>query len=176
MESAPTFERVDKIIADISEILERSTPQTVEKLKSFVDTEPVQDQAYATVELFSDQNFCISYNRFYVKEVDGKKILEPEWDVNDSSAESLIPELDAYETKMFDGVDYSDAEQNYFGPRQSKMLFEWFAKCWKAAGGEYSKTPTYFAMNKEYMCQDLSTGEMFTEEDAARRLGYEVEG
>lgn len=175
MEEPPKQERVDKIVADISKILERASESATQKLRSYVDMEPQEHQVYATLELFSDQNFCLSYNRFNVKDVDGKKLLDVEYDVEDSSGTSFIPELDEYETKLFDGVDYTTAEQEDFALRQSKMLFEWFATCWKSAGGEHAKTPTYFAMNKEYMCQDILTGEVMTEEEAAKRLlGYEV--
>lgn len=167
-------ERVEKILADITGILERATPQAVEKLKAFVTIAPKPHQAFATLEMFSDQNYCVTYNEFYIKEENGKKALDVKWDVKDSSAEPFVTELDEYAAKTFDNVDYSDAEQADFAPRQSKMLFEWFAKCWKEAGGEHAKTPTFFAMNKEYMCQDLTTGEMATEEETARRLGYDV--
>ncbi len=169
-----TSERVEKILADMSEILEKSAGAAVEKLKKYVAAEPKPNQIFATIELFSDQNYCITYNRFFVKDDAGKKVLDTEWDVDNSSAESFIPELDAYAGKVLDGVDYTDAEQADFGPRHSRQLYEWFAKCWKAAGGDSSKTPTYFAMNKEYMCQDIATGEMRTEEETAKVLGHNI--
>ena len=167
-------ERVEKILKDMTKILEEVNDTTAEKLKLFVAMEPKLNQIYATLELFSDQNYSLAYNRFYVKEENGKKILDTEYATNEHADKSFIPELDAYATKVFDGVDYTDAEQQDFGPRQSKMLFEWFSKCWKKAGGDNSKTPTFFAMNKEYMCQDLATGEIMEETEAARRLGHEV--
>jgi len=174
MEHAKDFTRVEKILTEISAILELATPASVEKLKSYVSVEPKENQIYATLELMADQNYCLTYNCFYVKEVDGKKILDIEYATNENAEQSFIPELDEYATKVFDGVDYTTAEEEKFGPLQSKMLFEWFAKCWKIAGGEQSKVPTFFAMNKEYMCQDLTTGEIFTEEEAAHRLGHDV--
>jgi hypothetical protein len=162
MEQPPKLERVDKIITTIAEILDRATESATKRLAAYVEIEPKKNQAYATLELFSDQNFCLTYNRFNVKEEGGKKVLDIEYDVENSSETSFIPELDEYQTKIFDGVDYFTEEQENFGPRQSKMLFEWFSKCWQKAGGEHSKTPTYFAMNKEYMCQDILTGAMMT--------------
>ena len=180
MEQPPTaHERVEKILSEISKILEKAEKPVGEKLKEYVAKEPKQDQIFSTLELFSDQNYCITYNRFYVKDEGGRKVLQTEWGTDgtaESAGESFIPELDAYAAKAFDGIDYSDAEQQDFGPRHSKQLFEWFAKCWQAAGGEQSKTPTYFAMNKEYMCQDFKTGEIITEEETAKRLGHPVRG
>ena len=156
-------------------ILDRATDAAIMKLKHYVETPPKKGQIFATLELMSVQNYCLTYNLFFIKEDKGKKTLETEYAVNADAEKSFIPELDAYASKAFDGGDYSEAEQADFGPRQSKMLYEWFATCWKAAGGDHAKTPTYFAMNKEYMCQDISTGEIMEEEEAARRLGHAVE-
>jgi hypothetical protein len=175
MPNKETYERVEKILADMAAILDRASENSVDKLRSFVALEPKEGQAYATLELMSNQNYCLTYNRFFIKEENGKKILDTEWASDGTdSAESFIPELDTYAAKVFDGVDYSEEEMADFGPRQSKQLYEWFSKCWKIAGGEHARTPTFFAMNKEYMCQDLTTGEIMTEEAAARKLGHDV--
>ncbi len=174
--SSQRHERVEKILIDINEILQKSSETAIKKLGAYVAEVPKSGQIYATLELFSDQNYCLSYNRFFVKDEGEKKILDTEWDVYNNAEKSFIPELDAYAAQTLDGVDYSDSEQQDFGPRHSKQLFEWFKQCWHTAGGKEAKTPTFFAMNKEYMCQDLETGEQWTEEEAAKRLGYEVEG
>ena len=170
-------ERVEKILSEMQQILDSAVEKSADALKQYVALEPKPGQVYATLELFSNQNYCLTYNRFYVKEEGGRKVLDTEWGADgtaERAQESFIPELDAYAAKVLDGVDYSDAEQQDFGPRHSKQLFEWFAECWQQAGGEHSRTPTYFAMNKEYMCQDIMTGEMMTEEEAAKRLGQEI--
>lgn len=175
MGSAPTRnERVEKILEEMSAILERSKGAAVKRLAEYAVMEPEPEQIYATLELFSMQNYNLAHNRFYVRTKDGKKVLNTEWAVNADAMDSFIPELDEYATKTFDGVDYTDAETADFGPRHEQQLVDWFTACWKAAGGQESKVPVYFAMDKEYMCRDLETGEVISEEEAAKRLGHEV--
>src|SRR3989344_3246041 len=99
-------ERVEKILKDMTKILEEVNDTTAEKLKLFVAMEPKLNQIYATLELFSDQNYSLAYNRFYVKEENGKKILDTEYATNEHADKSFIPELDVYAAKVFDGVDY----------------------------------------------------------------------
>ncbi len=175
MEAIPNgIERVDKIIGEVTGILERAEGAAVEKMRTYVEMEPKEGEIYRTLELFADQNFCLVYNSFKVTDEDGKKKLGADYDVESSSETSFISELDEYETKTFDGVEFTDKEAMDFGTRQSEMLYAWLSTCWKAAGGEHSKTPTYFAMDKEYMCHDPLTGEVLEEEDVARKLGYDV--
>lgn len=57
MEFASRFQQVDKIVNEIGTILVRATLHVVEKLRPFVEVEAQDGQAYATIELLSDQNF-----------------------------------------------------------------------------------------------------------------------
>ena len=162
---------VARIIQDIEKVLADAEPATIEALRPFVQEKPKQDQIFSCFELFHTQDYGLNYNRFFVKEKGGKKILDTEWG-SAISDESFIPQLAAYMEKTFSQTELSEKDGILFAEKHEQQLFSWFARCWKSAGGEHSIIPTYFAFDKEYRCRDLSTGKIFSEKEAALQLGY----
>jgi len=164
-----------RIIQDIEKILIEVEPATTEALRPFVQEKPQQDQIFSCFELFHTQDYGLNYNRFFVKEENGKKILDTEW-ASAVSDKSFIPQLAAYMERTFaqtdSGIELSEKDGILFTEKHEQQLFSWFALCWKNAGGEHSSIPTYFAFDKEYQCRNLSTGEVLSEQETAAKLGY----
>ena len=169
---------VTKLIADIEVILEGTKEKTVETLKPYTQKQLEQDEIYACFELMNLQNYFLNYNKFYAKKDDKGRIkLETDWTAIDENYTSLIPELEKYMEKVFGSQEneLSEADDEKFSINHEEQLFKWFSESWEAAGGEHSLVPTFFCFDKEYACHDLKTGEVISEVEAARRLGYEVE-
>ena len=166
---------VARIIQDVEKILTEAEHTATEALRPFVKEKPQQDQIFSCFELFYTQDYGLNYNRFFVKEKGGKKILDTKWG-SAVSDKSFIPRLATYIEKTFaqtdSGIELSEKEGILFTEKHEQPLFSWFARCWKKAGGEHSTVPTYFAFDKEYRCRNLSTGEVLTEQETAAELGY----
>jgi len=92
--------------------------------------------------------------------------------------DNFLPEVmdyfDDYYQNLSKETEFTQDESIDFSDKLEKSLFDWFARCWQAAGGENSKVPTYFCFEKEYKVRDLKTGELMSEQEAAHRLGYDV--
>ncbi len=177
MENTESLGRVKQLLKDMRGILERSKDPVIAKLQELVAIEPKSHQMYATIELFTEQHYELSYNRYFYKEEGGTKVEDFDatiYDEFNAAGKSLLPEFRDYALKAFEGVDYTEAEAAAYNPEFYKMMTNFMIQCWAAAGGEHAKTPTFFAMDKEDMCRDLKTGEIMEPHEAARRCGYEL--
>jgi len=165
---------IDSLLTKTREILAASEADAIESLKPVVTKEPPKNAIFACFELFDTQDFGMNYNIFSVGKADGKDVLNTDWTTFQGEGVSFIPKLKAYSEEDTGAAELSEKEGREFTVKLEKLLFEWFAKCWKAAGGEHSTLPTYFAFDKEYKCRDLFTGEIMSEEETAKKLGYDV--
>ncbi len=167
----PNFERVDKIITDLGNLLEAAKAPTVEKFKKYAAVEAAPDEIYRTLEVFSTQDYSLALNRFYAREEEGVLKLKTDWAVEND--QTSLASLKEYTDALFDGsVEYTQEEENAFAEQSDNQLYAWLFECWKEAGGAESKLPFYFALNKEYKCHDPFTGEVLSEEDTAKKLGH----
>ncbi|GEM_PF-6425682 len=169
----------ERVIAAHNEIeagLNKATDRTVEALKSFAAIKPEENEIYACFELFWEQDYTLGYNKFLVKNSDGKQTLDTDWGPAGDMGSSFLPEVmdyfDSYYQSMSKETEFTQDEGIDFSEKLGKSLFGWFANCWQAAGGENSELPTYFCFEKEYKVRDLKTGEIMSEKEAAQKLGY----
>lgn len=171
-------ERVIAAHNEIENALNKATDRTTEALKSFVSRKPEENEVFACFELFWEQDYTLGYNKFFVKNTDGTQILDPDWGPADEMGNDFLPEVmdyfDKYYQNMSKETEFTQDEDIDFSEQLERSLFNWFAKCWQMAGGENCEVPTYFCFEKEYKVRDLKTGEVMSEQEAARRLGYNV--
>jgi hypothetical protein len=169
-------ERVITAHSEIESGLNKATDRTVEALKSFVGLKPEEDEVYACFELFWEQDYTLGYNKFFVRNSDGKQTLDTDWGPAGEMGDDFLPEVmeyfDGYYQNLSKKTEFTQDEGVDFSEKLEKSLFNWFARCWQAAGGYNSEIPTYFCFEKEYKVRDLKTGEIMSEKEAAQRLGY----
>lgn len=163
---------VDEIIQDIEKILTQSKALCTEALRPVVAAAPKPDQAYACLELFHMQRYELVYNAFYVR----NNKLETEYACfpNFMGEKSFIPALDKYFEDLFSNREFTDSEAEIYEEKHQRQFLDWFKSCWKDAGGENAKTPTYFCFEKEYKVQDIFSEDVMEEEECARHLGFTV--
>lgn len=171
-------ERVITVHNEIEAALNKATDRTIEALKPFVAEEPDENEIYACFELFWEQDYTLGYNKFLVKDTGGRQTLSTDWGPAGEMGDNFLPEVmdyfDDYYQNLSKETEFTQDEGIDFSDKLEKSLFDWFARCWQAAGGENSKVPTYFCFEKEYKVRDLKTGELMSEQEAAHRLGYDV--
>ncbi len=163
---------VNDVIRDIDSILEKATESAVKKLVPLTLLERQENQAFSCLELFHMQHYELVYNSFYVR----NRSLDTIYASHEGfdGKQSFIPELNQYFMNIGGTLKWSQAEGLSFTQAHEKQFLEWFKNCWKSAGGENSKIPTYFCFEKEYQVQDIMTGEIMGEEECARSLGFDV--
>ena len=172
-------ERVAAANSEIEDALSKARDRSIQALVPFVGRELEEGQVYACFELWWEQDYSLGYNRFFIKEVDGRQHLETDWGLAGEEGVSFIPEIvayfDDYYNNMSKDTELMEDEGIDFSTLLEESIFKWFSSCWEAAGGEQSKVPTYFCFEKEYMVRDLKTGEVLSESAAAQKFGYTVE-
>lgn len=171
-------ERVNLAIQEIDSLLDRATPRCTQFLIPFAQKELEESEIYACFELWWNQNYSLGYNKFFVKETDGRKELDIDSGPATPEGESFLPEIleyfDHYYENLSKDTEFTQEEGINFSEKLEGTLLKWFADCWHAADGENSKVPTYFCFEKEYKVRDLKTGEVMSEDEAAHRLGHNV--
>lgn len=167
--------KVDSIIAKTEEILAQATERTTEKLKLFVTLQPEEGEIFACFQLFDEQDYEMNYNKFFPKKPDSLNSMDVAPGAVDESNESFLPELRDFEEELFSNTELTESEGIDWTKKSEDLLTKWFSECWIAAGGKDSIIPTYFCLAKEYKCRDMSTGEIISEKEAARRAGYTAE-
>jgi len=170
--------KLDELLTQAGEILERARESSTEALKTFTELELREDQAFACFELFYTQNYGMSYNEFYVeKDEADNSVFNIEYHPMTDARESFLPELNTFIEDSFSNARLllSDKYGLQFAKRSEEQLFKWFSECWSAAGGKESRVPTYLALDKENQVRDLATGEVMSEKEAAIRRGFNIE-
>jgi hypothetical protein len=164
--------QVTELLGKTREILERAREPSVETLREFADLELQPDQAYACFELFHWQDYGMNYNEFFVE----KGTLSTDYNPLHDSEDSFLPELNDFVRGYFaDKPDrLGQVGSTQFIKLHEAQLFKWFSECWIAAGGDKSQVLTYFAFEKEYAVRDLVTGEVMSEAEVAKRLGFDI--
>jgi hypothetical protein len=181
MESKKKLEKVpsnEELLKNIQEILDKNEERVVKELKPFAEKELDKDEIFACFEIFQMENHQLNYNTFFKKEKNGEKKIDSVYDFFNKKEGSFIPELTKYFKKVFNPDNFIQNENSEDGIKFSedyeKKLQDWFTNCWKKAGGENAKVPTYFSFGKDYNFRDMFTGEVIDdEEEIASRLGYE---
>lgn len=163
---------VDEVINDIDAILARSEDACVNALMPVMRATPKQDQIFICLELFHMQSYELVCNAFFIR--DGKLATDHACFPGFEGQASFIPELDIYLKKIFGQTEWSEAQGHEFSVRHEKQFADWFKKIWTAAGGDSAKSPVYFCFEKEYQVQDVQTGKVMEELEAANLLGYPV--
>lgn len=172
MEIPQEATHVDEIISETEKILAQASARSIEELRSFVVLQPDEGEIFACFELFHGQDYGMNYNKFFPKKPGSLSNMDVVWGPIDESNECFLPELRDFEEELYSYADLSEAEVIEWTKKSEELLAKWFSQCWIAAGGKGSTIPTYFCFEKEYMCRDMLTGEIITEEEAARRAGY----
>ncbi len=163
---------VNDVIKEIDLILENATENTVNKLAPLVQLDRKENHAFSCLELFYMQNYELIYNSFFVR----NRALETVYASHEGfdGKQSFLPELKEYFISTKNDLNWNQNEGIAFTQAHEKQFLEWFKNCWKSAGGENSKIPTYFCFEKEYQVQDIITGEIMEEEECARLLGFDI--
>jgi len=168
-------ERVNDALHQIGLALDESSAHAVEIMTKYVQREPEENEIFACMELWWEQDYSLGYNRFFVTDVNGEQVLVTKWDET-ALGHSLVPGIlnyfDNYYQNMSRETEFTEAESMELSDNLERTLLGWMAHCWRVAGGEQTKLPTYFCFEKEYKVRDLMTGEIMSEEEAARKLGY----
>jgi len=168
-------EKVEKIIHDIDGLLDAAKERAVAQLTPAVIWELKKDQGFSCFELFHCQNYSLLYNRFYLKEANGKSEIDSDFAYYMESEDSILPELNDYIEKFFQqGNELTESEGQLFTERHETQLLAWFSDCWKAAGGEQAQIPTYFSFEREYLYRDMFSGDVLEESEVFERLGYTI--
>lgn len=163
---------VDEVLRKIDQILAAAKTDCIQSLKTIVKTQPQKDQIYGCLELFHMQNYELVYNAFFAR--NGKLDVDYACLPNFEGNKSFIPALNEYFKSIIEKVGWGQAEGEEFTLKHEAQFLEWFKECWTAAEGSQSKVPTFFCFEKEYRVQDIMTGKVMEEDEAARMLGFNV--
>ncbi|HWU43324.1 MAG TPA: hypothetical protein VN132_07800 [Bdellovibrio sp.] len=163
---------VEQILKEIDSILLDAKAECIKALQPVFLIKPKPDQVYSCFELFHMQNYALGYNSFFLRngELEVDYACLPPF----TGEESFLPKLASYFQDLFKKVELNEKDGIRFTAEHEKQFLKWFKEVWLAAGGDKSLVPTYFCFEREYQVQDIISGEVMSEEDGARRLGYKI--
>ena len=163
---------VDEVITDIDAILDRAELACIAQLSAVMRADPKPGQIFACLELFHMQAYELNYNAFFVK--DGKLSTEYACMPSFDGSHSFISELVGYLESIIIGLKWTEAQEHDFNARHEQQFLAWFKRVWASAGGARAKVPVYFCFEKEYRVQDVVSGRVMEELEAAQVLGHAV--
>jgi hypothetical protein len=118
------------------------------------------------------QSYELVYNAFFIN--GGKLDTDYACFPGFEGEASFIPELAGYFQKILGQTGWNQSQGQDFTARHEKQFSDWFKKIWVAAGGDTAKVPVYFCFEKEYRVQEVRTGKVMEELEAAKALGHIV--
>lgn len=165
-EETPEKDPYAGIFFEVDVLLEKAKTGCIERLRPLTIREPKEDELFACIEVFNYQDFGLNYNTFSKNESGIDVNFEQFGDI------TAIPGLEEHVKSHVDGKTTSQEQNETFDEKMRKRLFDFFSDCWKKAGGLQTKIPTYFCFEKEEdQLLDFQTGEIFSQEEIASRLG-----
>lgn len=72
----------------------------------------------------------------------------------------VLSEFEYYQLKdslLQDFFQFYEQNQEILIPQEQKAFISWFGECWKTAGGQALKLPSYFVFHDEYKSLDLKS-------------------
>lgn len=166
---------VDQLVQKMQEYLKNAEENTKNILAPFAKLKIQENQACACIELFEYNNYHLNYNKYFVRQADGRNIVDCDFaSAFGDNVGSALPELANFTANTFNTYEYSSEESEYFAPLERKILFDHFKKCWLDVGGMDCEVPTYFSFEKNYTFTDFMTGEVHEENDMIKKLGFNI--
>lgn len=165
---------IQEMLQNTERILADYQSEAIEKLKPFVSRNLAPGEIFAYFEIFDLDTYALAYNKasLITDETGAEKIDIDFAPAFSGEVESFIPKLNEYLSQIFENTEFSEGESQNFTKDHEDLIFKWFGVCWEKAGGKESKIPTYFCFGPTYgEVKDIFTGEVLTEDQAAKKSG-----